>query len=160
MTAWCAMTVRDGAGRGPARASGTMDGRGGEYSSSDGVVSTVARDRSAALDRPGNARHRRLSGRCRQRKRPPESHRAFRRLYLVSVSPLVWAVTLVVLTAILAVDLLVVARNPREPALRESALWVTGYILLAGVFGVLMSIGYGPGGGGPGFGGWLTGCSL
>ena len=78
----------------------------------------------------------------------------------MSVSPLVWAVTLVVLTAILAVDLLVVARNPREPALRESALWVTGYILLAGVFGLLVSIGYGAAEGGKFFAGWLTEYSL
>jgi tellurite resistance protein TerC len=78
----------------------------------------------------------------------------------VSVSPLVWAVTLVVLTAILGVDLLVVARRPREPTLRESALWVTGYILLAGVFGLLVSLGYGVAEGGKFFAGWLTEYSL
>ena len=66
----------------------------------------------------------------------------------MSVSPIVWAITLVVLTAILVVDLVVVARRPREPTLRESALWVTGYILLAVLFGLLISVGYGPAEGG------------
>jgi tellurite resistance protein TerC len=79
---------------------------------------------------------------------------------LVSVSPLVWTVTLVVLTAILAVDLLVVARRPREPTLRESALWVIGYISLAVVFGLLIWAGYGPAEGGKFFAGWLTEYSL
>jgi len=78
----------------------------------------------------------------------------------VSVSPLVWAVTLVVLTAILVVDLVVVARRPREPTLRESALWVTGYILLAVAFGLLISAGYGVAEGGKFFAGWLTEYSL
>jgi tellurite resistance protein TerC len=79
---------------------------------------------------------------------------------LVSVSPLVWTLTLVVLTAILAVDLLVVARHPREPTLRESALWVTGYVLLAGLFGLFVWLGYGPVEGGKFFAGWLTEYSL
>src|SRR5947209_14508475 len=105
MTAWCAMTVRDGAGRGPARASGTMDGRGGEYSSSDGVVSTVARDRSAALDRPGNARHRRLPGLVAATEETSGVTPCLPEVVLVSVSPLVWAITLVSLTAILAVEI-------------------------------------------------------
>jgi TerC family integral membrane protein len=81
-------------------------------------------------------------------------------LHLVSVSPFVWALTLVVLTAILVVDLVVVARRPREPTLRESALWVTGYILLAVVFGLLISVGYGVTEGGKFFAGWLTEYSL
>ena len=78
----------------------------------------------------------------------------------MSVSPIVWAITLVVLTAILVVDLVVVARRPREPTLRESALWVTGYILLAVLFGLLISVGYGPAEGGKFFAGWLTEYSL
>src|SRR5207237_587197 len=47
-----------------------------------------------------------------------------------------------------------------EPTLRESALWVTGYILLAVAFGLLISAGYGVAEGGKFFAGWLTEYSL
>jgi tellurite resistance protein TerC len=78
----------------------------------------------------------------------------------VSVSPVVWAITLVGLAAILAVDLLVVARRPREPALRESALWVIGYVGLAVAFGLMVCLAYSPAEGGKFFAGWLTEYSL
>ncbi len=78
----------------------------------------------------------------------------------MTVSPLVWTATLVLLGAILAVDLLVVARRPREPTLRESALWVSGYISLAVLFGLLIWGAYGPSTGAKFFAGWLTEYSL
>src|SRR5207302_1923459 len=145
--------LSDGMSR-PGQLIGHNGRAGGEYSSSDGVVNTVdPRPARSSGSRSGSARRRRSSGTTGRRKRPPESRRAFRRLYLVSVSPRVWAVTLVVLTAILVADLVVVARRPREPALRESALWVTGYILLAVAFGLLISAGYGVAEGGKFFAG-------
>jgi tellurite resistance protein TerC len=78
----------------------------------------------------------------------------------VIVSNWVWLVTLVGLAAILAGDLLIVARRPHEPSMRESALWVTGYLCLAALFGVLVWLGYGPDVGGKFFAGWLTEYSL
>jgi len=78
----------------------------------------------------------------------------------VHVSPLVWIITLVGVVAVLAVDLLVVARRPREPTLRESTLWVTGYVALAVLFGLVLAAGYGPAVGGKFFAGWLTEYSL
>src|SRR5690348_6416531 len=76
------------------------------------------------------------------------------------VSTAVWVGTLAGLVTILAVDLLIVARRPREPTLRESLLWVTGYVALAVVFGLLIGIGYGPTEGVKFFAGWLTEYSL
>jgi tellurite resistance protein TerC len=78
----------------------------------------------------------------------------------VSVSTAVWAGTLAGLVALLAVDLLVVARRPREPTLRECVMWVTGYVALAIAFGLAISLAYGPAEGGKFFAGWLTEYSL
>ncbi len=76
------------------------------------------------------------------------------------VTPLIWAVTLVVLVAILAVDLFIVGRRPHEPSTRESAGWVALYVGLAIVFGLLLFAGYGSRYGGEFFAGWLTEYSL
>ncbi|WP_369915995.1 TerC family protein [Plantactinospora sp. KBS50] len=46
-----------------------------------------------------------------------------------------WAVTLVVLTAVLIIDLVIIGRRPHEPTIRECTLWVTLYVLLALAFG-------------------------
>ncbi len=53
----------------------------------------------------------------------------------MNVSAWVWAVTLVVLTAVLMVDLLIIGRRPHEPSIRESTLWVTFYVFIALLFG-------------------------
>ena len=52
------------------------------------------------------------------------------------VASWVWAVTLVVLTAVLIADLLIIVRRPHEPSLRESAFWTAFYIIFAGIFGI------------------------
>jgi len=78
----------------------------------------------------------------------------------VSVSTAVWAATLAGLVALLAVDLLIVARRPHEPTLRECVLWVTGYVGLAIAFGLLICVAYSPAEGGRFFAGWLTEYSL
>ncbi len=76
------------------------------------------------------------------------------------VSPFVWALTLVVLVAILAVDLLIVGRRPHEPSGRESAGWVAVYVGLAVVFGLILNARYGGRYSGEFFAGWLTEYSL
>jgi tellurite resistance protein TerC len=72
----------------------------------------------------------------------------------------VWIVTLVALAGIMAGDLLYVGRRPHEPSMRESALWVTGYVGLAALFGALVWLGYGADAGGKFYAGWLTEYSL
>ena len=60
------------------------------------------------------------------------------------VSALVWAITLVTMIVIFAVDLLIVGRRPHEPSMREAAIWVGVYVALAMVFGVVLLAAYGP----------------
>jgi tellurite resistance protein TerC len=76
------------------------------------------------------------------------------------VSLWVWTVTLLGLAAMLAIDLLVIGRRPREPSMRESTLWVCLYVALAALFGAMVWLGYGPRYGGEFFAGWLTEYSL
>ena len=76
------------------------------------------------------------------------------------VSALVWAVTLVAIIVIFAVDLLIVGRRPHEPSMRETAIWVAVYVGLAVVFGVVLVGAYGSRYGGEFFAGWLTEYSL
>lgn len=72
----------------------------------------------------------------------------------------VWIVSLVVVVGVLALDFLVVARNPREPSLREATLWGVFYVGLAVLFGVGLSVVAGGRPGGEFFAGWLTEYSL
>jgi tellurite resistance protein TerC len=76
------------------------------------------------------------------------------------VSAIVWAITLVALVVIFAVDLVIVGRRPREPPMRETAIWITAYVALAVVFGVVLLAAYGPRYGGEFLAGWLTEYSL
>ena len=76
------------------------------------------------------------------------------------VSALVWAVTLVALIVVFAIDLLIVGRRPHEPSIRETGIWVGVYVALAVVFGVVLLAAYGPRYGGEFFAGWLTEYSL
>ena len=78
----------------------------------------------------------------------------------MNVSGLVWAVTLVGLTAVLAIDLLVIGRRPHVPSMRESGLWVTLYIGLALAFGAGLWISAGGETAGQFYTGWLTEYSL
>ena len=54
----------------------------------------------------------------------------------VDVSAAMWAGLALVVIALVAVDLLVFARDDHSPSLRESALWSLGWLALALVFGV------------------------
>jgi len=68
--------------------------------------------------------------------------------------------TTVVLAGLLLVDLVVVARRPHAPSMRESALWVGFYVCLAAVFaGVMFLVSDGPTAGAF-VAGWLTEYSL
>jgi tellurite resistance protein TerC len=76
------------------------------------------------------------------------------------VSALVWAITVVTMIVIFVVDLLIVGRRLREPSMREIAIWISLYVALAIVFGVVLLAAYGPRYGGEFFAGWLTEYSL
>ena len=78
----------------------------------------------------------------------------------MDVSMTVWAVTIVGTLAVLSVDFIIVARNPREPSMREATLWVIFYVSLALLFGVGLSVVAGGRPGGEFFAGWLTEYSL
>ncbi len=78
----------------------------------------------------------------------------------MDVSGLVWAGTLVALTAILIIDLLIVGRRPHEPSIRESSLWVGFYVALALIFGMGIWLFSGAGAAGEFYTGWLTEYSL
>ncbi|BCL12850.1 TerC family protein [Micromonospora sagamiensis] len=78
----------------------------------------------------------------------------------MNVSGLVWAVTLIALTAILVFDLLVIGRRPHEPSVRESSLWVGFYVGLALLFGVGLWVFGGGKVAGEFYTGWLTEYSL
>jgi tellurite resistance protein TerC len=78
----------------------------------------------------------------------------------LNVSGLVWAGTLVALTAILLVDLLIIGRRPHEPSVRESSIWVGIYVGLALLFGAGLWLAAGPSVAGQFYTGWLTEYSL
>ncbi|MET8232558.1 TerC family protein [Micromonospora sp. NPDC005298] len=78
----------------------------------------------------------------------------------MDVSGLVWAGTLVALTAVLLVDLLIIGRRPHEPSVRESSLWVAFYVGLALLFGVGVWLASGASAAGQFYTGWLTEYSL
>jgi tellurite resistance protein TerC len=60
----------------------------------------------------------------------------------------------------LALDLLLVVRRPREPRMRESAAWVAVYVALAVAFGFVIFLWQGAGYAGQFLAGWLTEYSL
>ncbi|MEU1603218.1 TerC family protein [Micromonospora matsumotoense] len=78
----------------------------------------------------------------------------------MNVSGMVWAGTLVALTAVLLVDLFIIGRRPHEPSVRESSLWVSFYVGLALLFGVGLWITAGGNVAGQFYTGWLTEYSL
>ncbi|SCF42351.1 TerC family protein [Micromonospora mirobrigensis] len=78
----------------------------------------------------------------------------------MNVSGMVWAGTLVALTAVLVVDLLIIGRRPHEPSVRESSLWVGFYVGLALLFGAGLWLFYDGSVAGQFYTGWLTEYSL
>ncbi|GAA1788530.1 TerC family protein [Planosporangium flavigriseum] len=78
----------------------------------------------------------------------------------MNVSTSVWAITLVVLGALLLFDLVIVGRRPHEPSVRECALWITFYVGLAVLFGIGVWAAHGGDYAGQFFAGWITEYSL
>jgi tellurite resistance protein TerC len=72
----------------------------------------------------------------------------------------VWIATIAGFLAVLAFDFYLVARNPRDPSMRESTIWVVVYVALAIVFGLGVMTLWGPQHGGEFFAGWITEYSL
>ncbi|WP_121256734.1 TerC family protein [Nocardioides ferulae] len=54
----------------------------------------------------------------------------------MEVSGLEWTITLTVTCAVLLFDVIVIARNPHEPTMRESTIWFIVYMAAAGAFGL------------------------
>src|SRR5690242_7931835 len=100
--------------------------RGGEYSSRGTVVITDGHMAGPAVPAPAKAaggRDLRTVASCR-----PE-------VDVVSVvSPLVWAVTVVALLAIIVLDLTVITRRQRTVSTTDAVRWVLVYVGLAAVF--------------------------
>jgi tellurite resistance protein TerC len=68
--------------------------------------------------------------------------------------------TFVVLGVLLLGDLVIVARRPHEPSMKESGLWVGFYVTLALLFGALLLVVSGAELGTEFYAGWLTEYSL
>ena len=52
------------------------------------------------------------------------------------VTPIVWVITLAVLTAVLVFDVIMMIRKPHEPSMKECARWISVYISAAVLFGI------------------------
>src|SRR6478736_7394194 len=76
------------------------------------------------------------------------------------VTPLVWWTTILVTSAILIFDVVVIGRRPHEPSRREVTIALSVYIGLAVVFGLGVWYFAGSEYGGEFFAGWLTEYSL
>ena len=68
--------------------------------------------------------------------------------------------TFVVLSLLLAADLFLVTRRPHEPSLKEAGAWVSFYVGLALLFGVIMIFVASPQAAGEFYAGWITEYSL
>lgn len=68
--------------------------------------------------------------------------------------------TFVGLSLLLAADLFLVARRPHEPSVKESSMWVTFYVSLALLFGLVMLFVASPQASGEFYAGWITEYSL
>jgi tellurite resistance protein TerC len=80
-------------------------------------------------------------------------------------SPLVWGITIVVTVGVLLVDLLVIARRPHEPSMKEVSRHLAFFVGLAILFGVCLLLfaephELSPNPGAEFFAGWLTEYSL
>jgi tellurite resistance protein TerC len=86
-------------------------------------------------------------------------HFSDRRL-LVSVPVLEWVVIVIVTIAVLLFDIVIVARHPREPTMRECTIALSVYIGLALVFGIWVWLFHGHQFALEFFAGWITEYSL
>lgn len=56
----------------------------------------------------------------------------------MTVSPTIWALTIVVIVALLAFDYVFHVRKAHVPALKEAAIWSSIYVGIALIFGLLV----------------------
>ena len=76
------------------------------------------------------------------------------------VTSTVWLITIVATLAVLAFDLIVIARRPHEPSMKECSIAISIYVGLAIAFGIGVWSLSGPRFAGEFFAGWLTEYSL
>ena len=62
----------------------------------------------------------------------------------MTVSPLIWGVTIAVILALLAFDYFFHIRKAHIPTLKEAAVWSSIYVGLAVIFGVIVFLFSGP----------------
>jgi tellurite resistance protein TerC len=74
----------------------------------------------------------------------------------MSVSPLIWGITIAVIVALLAFDYFFHIRKAHVPSLREAAIWSALYVGIAVVFGILVLIFGGTAMGSEYFAGYIT----
>jgi tellurite resistance protein TerC len=78
----------------------------------------------------------------------------------VNVSGLEWAITLTVTIAVLLFDVVVIARNPHEPTMKECSIALSVYVSAAIAFGLWVWFFHGSDFGLEFYAGWLTEYSL
>jgi tellurite resistance protein TerC len=78
----------------------------------------------------------------------------------VNVSPLEWLITIGVTVAVLLFDIIVIARRPHEPTMRECGIYLSFYVGLALAFGLWVWNFHGSQFGLEFYAGWLTEYSL
>jgi tellurite resistance protein TerC len=78
----------------------------------------------------------------------------------MEVHPYAWAITVVVMVAILALDVFVIGRRPHEPSTREASTAIGIFVGLAVLFGLGVWLVSGPRYAGEFFAGWITEYSL
>jgi len=78
----------------------------------------------------------------------------------MTVTPLEWGITFVVLVGLIAFDLVVGIRRPHAVSSREALVWTAFYVTLAVLFGVLLWVRVNPDIAGQFYAGWLTEYSL
>ncbi len=74
----------------------------------------------------------------------------------MSVSPLIWGITIAVIVALLAFDYFFHIRKAHVPSLREAAIWSALYVGIAIVFGILVLVFGGTAMGSEYFAGYIT----
>jgi tellurite resistance protein TerC len=79
---------------------------------------------------------------------------------LLTLSPLVWAVTIGLILALLAVDLVLAAVRPHRVGFREAAAWSIFYVAVAVAFGIWFTVAYGGDFGTQFFAGYIVEKSL
>lgn len=75
---------------------------------------------------------------------------------IMTVSPLIWGITIVVILGLLAFDYFFHIRKAHIPTLREAAIWSSIYVGLAVVFGIVVFVFGGATMGGEYFAGYIT----